>query len=73
MRISDYFVALYLLPFRNLLCQLLAIQTLEKRGKVYSQLHWLKTSKVYFKGTLNSGKKELNVIVRQSSDRIRTA
>ena len=52
MRISDYFVALYLLPFRNLLCQLLAIQTLGKRGKVYSQLHWLKTSKVYFKGTL---------------------
>ena len=30
---SDYFLALYLLPFRNLLCQLLAIQTLQKPGK----------------------------------------
>jgi len=73
MRISDYFVALCLLPFRNLLCQLIAIQTLEKQGKVYTQLHWMKKSKVYFKGTLNSGKKELYVIVRKSSDRIRTA
>ena len=36
--ISDYILALYLLPFRNLLCQLLAIQTLQKRGKVNSQL-----------------------------------
>ena len=68
------FRSLDLLPFRNLLCQLIAvIQTLEKQGKVYSQLHWMKTSKVYFKRTLNSGKKELYVIVRQSSDRIRTA
>lgn len=54
---SDYFLALYLLPFRNLLCQLLAIQTLQKPGKAYSQLHCMKTSKVYFIGTLNSGKK----------------
>ena len=68
------FRSLDLLPFRNLLCQLIAvIQTLEKRGKVYSQLHWMKTSKVYFKRTFNSGKKELYVIVRQSSDKIRTA
>ena len=67
------FRSLDLLSFRNLLCQLIAIQTLEKQGKLYSQLHWMKTSKVYFKRTLNSGKKELYVIVRQSSDRIRKA
>lgn len=42
----------HLLPFRNLLRQLIAIQTLEKRNKVYSQLYWMKTSKVYFKGTV---------------------
>lgn len=74
--ISDYILALYLLPFRNLLCQLLAIQTLQKRGKVYSQLLWMKTSKVYFKGTLNSGKKASKLTLghcQQSSDKIRTA